>query len=60
MSNAFEFVPTRTTKNPISRAFPELMCSESDEDLVFADQLDCLNTFDLYTDGRSQAHLFDH
>lgn len=59
MSNAFLAIPTRSVKNPISRAFPELLRNEPDEDLIFADQLDQLDEY-MLTDGRSQAHLSTH
>lgn len=58
MSNAFLAITPRT-RNPIARTFPELMRND-DEDSLFNDYIDQLESLSVYSDGRTMAHIQDH
>lgn len=61
MSNAFLIATSRIrTRTPIAQAFPELLMHGDDEDLFFIDHIDQLETYDMYSDGRTQAHIQQH
>jgi hypothetical protein len=60
MANAFLVATSRIrTRNPIAQQFPELLCDDN-EDMLFIDCIDQLETYDMYSDGRTAAHLQQH
>lgn len=61
MANAFLVATSRIrSRTPIAQAFPELLMHNDDEDLFFIDHIDQLETYDMYSDGRTLAHTQQH
>lgn len=61
MANAFLVATSRIrSRTPIAQQFPELLSHGDDEDLFFIDHIDQLETYNMYSDGRTLAHVQQH
>lgn len=61
MANAFLVATSRIrSRTPIAQAFPELLMHGDDEEQVFIDHIDQLEAYNMYSDGRTLAHIQQH